>query len=166
MQVGTLLKEHWYMTPLVPPLQTSQVIYQGKVYYQFLILQKLIGSDSPMMFIKDLCVIAGQPCPLLQRHLNLLCTCTYVHYCSHVKECPWAEHLTSLPKRRVGFQVLSHLTTKECPCHVYRNFLVSIEIIRQTLTYNRATSGINVKSKSAMTWLNFMSSVMYLYVMI
>ena len=43
-------------------------------------------------------------------------------YCSLMKEHPWAEHLTSPPKRGVLVDVLSSasvLTWKEHPGHVY-----------------------------------------------
>ena len=43
-----------------------------------------------------------------------------LNYCSLAKECPWAEHLTSLPKRGLGALLsVSTFTTKERPCHVY-----------------------------------------------
>ena len=41
---------------------------------------------------------------------------TYTQY-SFMKECPWAEHLTSLPKRRGG---CTHLTAEEHPCLFYK----------------------------------------------
>ena len=56
------------------------------------------------------------------------------------------EHLTSPSKRGVG--VLSsvlHLTTKD-PCHVYSDSMPPKQVIRQTIMYNRATSGFKVKA--------------------
>ena len=42
-------------------------------------------------------------------------------YCVLAKEWPWAKHLTSPSKRRVAALLsVSALSTKECPCHVWR----------------------------------------------
>ena len=54
-------------------------------------------------------------------------------YNSLTRECPWAEHLTSLPKRGVGALLsVSAFTTKECPCHAYMPLK---QIIGPTITY-------------------------------
>ena len=51
-----------------------------------------------------------------------------------MKECPWVEHLTNLPKWGVGalLSVLD-LTMKERPYHVYHNSMPSKQIIWQTI---------------------------------
>ena len=69
-------------------------------------------------------------------------------YCSLTKKGPWVEHLTSLPKRGVGaLSNVSHLTTKECPCHVYSNSKpLNKQIIGHKITYNRITSSFEVES--------------------
>ena len=67
-------------------------------------------------------------------------------YCTLTKEHPWAEQFTSLPKRRVG--TLSSVTMKEQhPCHVYSDSMPLNQIIGQTITYNGAASGFEVKSR-------------------
>ena len=69
------------------------------------------------------------------------------HIPNLTKESPWAEHLTSLPKRGVGaFLKVQPLITKEHPCHVYSDLMHSKQIIGQTVTYNGTTSGFEVES--------------------
>ena len=64
-----------------------------------------------------------------------------------VERVPWAEHLTSLPKRGVGaLSSVSHLTTKECPCHVYSNLMPLKQTIGQTVMYNGTISSFEVES--------------------
>ena len=46
----------------------------------------------------------------------------------------------------VLFQVFSHLTMKEHPCHIYSDSMPLKQIIEQRITYNGATSGIEVES--------------------
>ena len=68
-------------------------------------------------------------------------------YRSLTKKGPWAEHLTSLPKRGVGdLSTVPHLTTKERPHHVYSDSKPSKQIIAHKITYNGITSGFEVKS--------------------
>ena len=43
-------------------------------------------------------------------------------------------------------RVVPHLTTKERPCHVYSNSMPSRQIIGQTITCHRTTSGFEVES--------------------
>ena len=63
-------------------------------------------------------------------------------YRSLMKEHPWADHLTSLPKKGVGaLWVFLHLTIKERPRHVYRDSMPSKQII---VMYNGTTSGFEV----------------------
>ena len=63
--------------------------------------------------------------PSVQIHIQSEHVCLY---CSLVKENPWAEHLTN-PSKRWGVGggghpfVLSHLTTKECLCHVNSDYI-------------------------------------------
>ena len=56
------------------------------------------------------------------------------NYHSLAKERPWTEHLTNLPKGWALFWVFPHLTSDECPCHVYSDSMPSKQIIGQTLT--------------------------------
>ena len=65
-------------------------------------------------------------------------------YHSFMKERPWAEHLTSLPKRGMG-ALSMHLTMKEHPCHAYSDLMSSKQIIGQTIMYNGASSRFKVK---------------------
>ena len=54
---------------------------------------------------------------------------------SLAKECPWAEHFTSLPKRGVSALLsVPHLTTKERPCPVYSNSMPLKQITEQLCT--------------------------------
>ena len=50
-------------------------------------------------------------------------------------EQPWAEHLTSQPKRKWG--LLMHLTTKERPHHAYSDLIPLKQIIQQTITQKK-----------------------------
>ena len=62
-------------------------------------------------------------------------------YCSVAKEHPWAEHLTSQPKRGVGA-----LTTKERPHHVYSDSMPLKQVIGQAITDKGTTSSFEVES--------------------
>ena len=71
--------------------------------------------------------------------------------CSLVKECPWAEHLTSLQKRGVGiFLMFPHLTMKECPCHVYNDSMPPKQIIRQIITCNQGLQSLVLTSHNTL----------------
>ena len=62
---------------------------------------------------------------------------------------PWAELLTSLPKRGVGTILsVSHLVMKVCPCHVYSDSMPMKQIIGQIIIikYSGATSSFEVES--------------------
>ena len=73
-------------------------------------------------------------------HENINCVTIRI-YCNLAKECPQAEHLTSLPKRGVGNLLsVSTFNHKECPCHVYSGWMPSKQLIGLTVTYNRPTS--------------------------
>ena len=65
-----------------------------------------------------------------------------------MKKGPWAEHLTSLPKREVDtLSTVSALTTKERPRHVYSDLKPSEQIIRHKIMYNIIIiSGFEVES--------------------
>ena len=55
-------------------------------------------------------------------------------YRSLIKERPWVELLTSLAKKREGALLSVStfiLTTKECPCHIYSDFMPSKKIFGQ-----------------------------------
>ena len=68
-------------------------------------------------------------------------------YHSLSKKGPWAEYLTSLPKRGLGaLSTVSHLTMKEFPRHVYSDLKPSKQIIGHKITYNVITSGFDVES--------------------
>ena len=53
---------------------------------------------------------------------------------SLVKECPWAEHLTSLPRKGVG----AFLSVSA--------FSNSLQITQQAITYNGTTSNFEIES--------------------
>ena len=58
-----------------------------------------------------------------------------------MKECPWAEHLTSLPNRGVGaLSSVPHLTLPMSCLHALK------AIIGQTIMYNGTTTDFEVKS--------------------
>ena len=60
------------------------------------------------------------------------------------KERPWAEHLTSLPRRVVcALSSVSALIHEEDLCHVYSDSLPSKQITGQIIMYKR---GFKVKS--------------------
>ena len=79
-------------------------------------------------------------------HLCIYCQSVQLFYTQQklyrhlVKERPWVEHLTSLPKRGVGAMLsVSHLSTKVRPWHVYSNSRPSNQITGQTITSNRTS---------------------------
>ena len=45
-----------------------------------------------------------------------------------------------------SFECFCKLATKEGPCHVYSDSMPSKQIIGQTITYKRTTSGFEVES--------------------
>ena len=63
------------------------------------------------------------------------------------KKGPWAEHLTSLPKRGGGalFRLFLHLTAKERPRHVYSDSKPTKQIAHRIM-YKGITSGFKVES--------------------
>ena len=58
-------------------------------------------------------------------------------------------HSTLQVCQRAGwalFQLVPHLTTKECPRHVYSDLKPLKQIIGHKIMYNRITSGFEVES--------------------
>ena len=86
-------------------------------------------------FIPSLSIEVGKKLPTVPYISYALQKYLYVCiYCSLTKECPWAELLTSLPKKGEG-AVLSVstfiLTTKDRPCHIYSDLMTSKKILGQ-----------------------------------
>ena len=70
-----------------------------------------------------------------------LCGKQKLYYRSLTKKGPWAEHLTSLPKRWVGaLSTVSAFNHKRASCHVYSDLKSLKQIIGHKITYNVITS--------------------------
>ena len=66
---------------------------------------------------------------------------------SLAKKGPWAEHLTSLPKRGVGaLSTVSAFNYERAATSCYNDSKPSKQIIGHKITYNKITSGFEVES--------------------
>ena len=111
-------------------------------------LHGLVGQTL-VKWLLDLLNLFLRPC---KRHLllsNKYCRLSLISACAYKctlwvvlqrSKCPWVEHRASPSKRGwVLFRMLTYLTMKECPCHVYSDSMPSKQIIGQTIVYNGAT---------------------------
>ena len=130
--------QHLKITTQTPLLLLSDAFFHSTSVPLAVYITHHLGNTKMLPIFSSRMVLLG----------SKLHICTY-H--SLPKTSPWAEHLTSLPKRGGGRSFdSSHLTTKECPHHVYSDSKAGLkpskQIIGHKITYSRIASCFEVES--------------------